>query len=407
MKIRLRDNFQYLNHPLSDAEDTVSRSDGPHALIRKKLASRVFYSAGGSFLITGYRGVGKTTFVHSLINDLRQLSRENDDTGQRHLVDIRLNISRAISPEELMHQLIRGLYERLHQLDLWQHLDDGLRRQLELGVLRTSSTVSLREQDSRELLLASSVEMQSSWVKLKPSLRAERKAISSQNRDIAYLDYSAQLAERDLIHIARSLIKAGRNIPPRRNLFQRWRKQHSIEKIVFVFDELDKIDLPDAEKTHPVESILSCLKTLFTESEMTFFFIAGRDIYDSWLTDVRRGDSVLESIFAEALYLPTLWERTGDISDRFLPPGFASKAPYDVQMAYTHFRDFLSFRSRGIARKLLRGFNEFVQCENRKFYLEFSHKNLRQFRFFFRTTSEFKSTRTIYIKTSRRKKRYI
>ncbi len=87
-------------------------------------------------------------------------------------------------------------------------------------------------------------------------------------------------------------------------------------KLIFVFDELDKIELddpayepvntddggptgaPSKPSQSSLDSILRTLKTLFTTSGITFIFVAGKDLYDRWLEDVGRGDSVYESVFS-------------------------------------------------------------------------------------------------------------
>ena len=90
-----------------------------------RLAQRILYSDGGSFLITGYRGVGKTSFVHEVI---RQLSNANEQGRQTRVLYVCMNITKPISPSELMHQIVRGLYDKIREQDLITLSSSGLER---------------------------------------------------------------------------------------------------------------------------------------------------------------------------------------------------------------------------------------------------------------------------------------
>ena len=85
-------------------------------------------------------------------------------------------------------------------------------------------------------------------------------------------------------------------------------------KLIFVFDELDKLDESVSSKngTAFIDDLLSNLKSLFTTSGISFVFIAGRDLHERWLDDVSKGDSIYESVFSYDKYLSCLWENSGE-----------------------------------------------------------------------------------------------
>jgi serine/threonine-protein kinase len=79
-------------------------------------------------------------------------------------------------------------------------------------------------------------------------------------------------------------------------------------KIVFVFDELDKLDEAAVAGARPyLDELFGSLKNLFSTSGIKFIFVAGKETQDRWVEDIGRGDSVYESIFAYERYLPCVW----------------------------------------------------------------------------------------------------
>ncbi len=181
-------------------------------------------------------------------------------------------------------------------------------------------------------------------------------------------------------------------------------------KVLFVFDELDKLDAADSTRDSTqtpaaIDVILQSLKTLLTMSGVSFVFVAGKDLYDRWLNDVGTGDSVYESIFAYDKYLPCLWPNSQLLADSIVdtdpltkPPceacrkqfyagaffcercGKYLKDPAEAREAYNSFVQFLSFRGRGIPRRMWRTIHYSVKWYNNRPVLAFNESELRQHR---------------------------
>ena len=64
----LRGDFLFAHEPLIESD--CSRFAAREQEV-EKFVVRVLNARGGAFLITGYRGVGKTTFVHQVIRVLK------------------------------------------------------------------------------------------------------------------------------------------------------------------------------------------------------------------------------------------------------------------------------------------------------------------------------------------------
>src|SRR5262249_52560084 len=128
----IKRDFRYFHEPLTGMamyDWIVGRRT--HAKI---LADRLMYSKGGAFLITGYRGVGKTTFVHCALELIRSQRESYANTrGKFELLDVWINLSRPIQASQLMHLIIRHLYLRLKETGLLPKLDPDLKEEFEVA----------------------------------------------------------------------------------------------------------------------------------------------------------------------------------------------------------------------------------------------------------------------------------
>jgi len=128
-RIPLHPDFRFMHEPQSAFERDyfIGRKEEIEELVR-----RLQYSDGGSFLITGYRGVGKTSFVNKALDILgRKVT----------LLDVHLNLARSLEPAELMHLIVRHLYDRLIEKDIYRSLSHEIQRSLTLAYERTSANV--------------------------------------------------------------------------------------------------------------------------------------------------------------------------------------------------------------------------------------------------------------------------
>src|SRR5688572_3269468 len=116
LKIPLNTNFRFIHEPLG----STARDDWRRFVAREneldEILARILLSEGGAFLITGYRGVGKTTFVRRAVSDIeRHLPQVLSAFGPTEIVDVYLNLARPVTAVELMHYVLRSLYNRLLQ----------------------------------------------------------------------------------------------------------------------------------------------------------------------------------------------------------------------------------------------------------------------------------------------------
>jgi serine/threonine protein kinase len=129
-----------------------------------------------------------------------------------------------------------------------------------------------------------------------------------------------------------------------------------------------------------------------------------------------RGDSVYESVFSYDKYLPCLWTESDLICDNLvdwqeLPTSkrpadkgaehchrcntefqlkqmFCSQCglygldPAEARLTFDEFKKYLGYKGRGIPRRMIRGFNEYVQWNGDRPVLAFSRPDIRRIRFY-------------------------
>ena len=146
-------------------------------------------------------------------------------------------------------------------------------------------------------------------------------------------------------------------------------------------EALDKLeDDGKPSEASPLDRVLGTLKNLFTASGLTFIFVAGKALHERWLEDLSRGNSVFESVFAHAQYLSGMWTDSDSLCNSLA--GATNGRRAEETVAYAAFKKYLAFKGRGIPRRTIRGFNEFVKWDAATPHLEFSHADVRRFRFY-------------------------
>ncbi|MBI3693414.1 MAG: protein kinase [Acidobacteria bacterium] len=377
--IPLKSGFRFLHEPIHEpvAERFVGRQVELAAL-----ADRIQFSSGGSFLLTGYRGVGKTSFVNQVVRLLEQ---------RCPLLDVQVSLARPLSAGELMHHIIRRLYERLHEKQMYSRLSAELQEELALAYQRTSVNMVRRTTEGWEGAAELGVKVPRPTAVLEPTLKWKRSKIV--DLQTSFLCYDDRAAEHDIVRISRRL--AGDGLLARRTTLERLRDRllgrptQKVElKIVFVFDELDKIEeqpTSNGSGRPVIDELLGSLKTLFTTSGICFVFVAGKDLHERWLEDLGRGDSIYESVFSYDRYLPCLWSGVPEICDQLVdwsaPPELLPDPPY-ARSIFETLKDYLAYKGRGIPRRILRAFNECVEWSDGRPEIVFAAEDVRRIRFY-------------------------
>lgn len=320
-----------------------------HGPYRKQLEALLANSDGGAILVTGFRGVGKSTMVYNAI------SRSNQK-GPCRMIPISIVLPAEKKYDQVLVEIIRQLYETLSQDDLWNKLKVETRERIYLAYRRTLLNIK----QSHNLSAEGEVSVQ---IPLGLLPVAKTKGGSQQSKEQSYLAFSEQDAEYELTQCIKALDKAsGQN------------------KVVIIIDEIDKITT-----THKgivsFDNLLERMKNLISSTNALFIFVAGIEIYHRWERDSQKINSLYDSLFSHHIYLPCIWEPAEDIfyviKDRdhvYKPVDQAFR--WLVQENYTTIltqpfqmiEDFILFKGKGLPRKMLRTFNDFVVWDNQQPY---------------------------------------
>ncbi|MFI9592874.1 protein kinase [Nonomuraea sp. NPDC052265] len=355
LRVPLKGSFRYIHEPLRHDEQSMPLLG--NAELIDELDQRLRWSRGGTFLITGFRGVGKSTVVMRAVEEIAA-GRPRDEL----VVPISLNVARPMTPDQLLFAVVRRTYEALHDRRVLQRLDAGARRALLLAHVRTSFGLKQTQSDASERTATFNVGMGPAAKKLtgpagwlSPSGGLSGKRTRSLALEASYLTYSDTDVEHDLSRIINLLARQ----PARRRGWRRWSRGPRRVHLIIVLDEVDKLT------AHPsgleeIERLLGGLKNTLTTQGAHFLVVAGPDLHDHVVRDTSRGNSVYESVFAWRCYVPCSWEAPGRLLDAVLderPAEFEQLARY------------LRFKARGIPRRLLQEFGELVRWEGERPFL--------------------------------------
>jgi len=363
MKYPLRDDFRYIQAPL-DLESAHRLSFNyaeQYEEEKKKMVERIIFSkTGGCFLLTGYRGVGKTTFVDKVLMEAASI---NNKKKAPKIIPIKFNIAKELTEEQLMHQIIKRLYKGLKD----EVNDEELKEKLNKAYLRTLFKMSIESENIKKDILAKTVatsgeieggtsikllkgriRISIAWNRNKQNENLER-AVSQAT----YLDYDAKSAEEDFIDIAKRITKLEKDQRP----FP-----------IFVIDELDKLTgNEEGQNKDKIESILMNLKNVLSAPGIIFIIIAGIRFYDQVEEDKEREDSLYQSIFSYDFYLGKDW----NIGNRLLKC-FLKNYNHDEKLDI--LSHYIVFHSKGVIRNAIYTFNQFIKWEKNDPYLIINDK---------------------------------
>lgn len=241
----------------------------------------------GSYLIAGYRGVGKTSVVNRAIEEYKAF---NTDKEKKKPIVVKINLgdNSGLTPFDIYFSIASFL------LDKFQGDDSVIRIELTDLTNRMGYEIS----ETRNSGTGAGSELNVIFAKL--SINGS----GSKNEHKKPLPLSPRQAEGKLLNILSSINKAGKF------------------KVIFVFDEIDKLSnaeefIPLGHQEHAIETapqdkhakintLLGTLKNFITTAEATFFFISGRETLDRYYSEKGSPNSLYESLFDNVFEVPSL-----------------------------------------------------------------------------------------------------
>ncbi|MFD8571060.1 serine/threonine-protein kinase [Streptomyces sp. NPDC059639] len=381
----LHREFHYIHEPLPVGDASIPVLG--HEDLVELLCERLMHSHGGTFLVTGFRGVGKTTLVLRALEKAAEFGRGGTAQGgadRRVLLRVHLSVARKMAPDQLLFAVVRRVFEALDDQGLFQHLPSEVRDSLLLAYTRTSLSFTQTQSETSERNATAGMKLQSGLLGMAPpTLSVGGKKSRSRTTEAAFLAYSETDVEHDLVRIIQ-LLSGWSEYRSRRS--RRWRRRVPRLSVhpVIVLDEIDKLTDNEPGAIADLEKLLGSLKNVFSTRGAHFILVAGPDLHDRAVSDADRGTGLYESVFAWRMYVPCLWtapERLVHESVAWarvelgLPPLRVPATGADVRNTVV-FRlpesetlplaplvAHLRFKSRGVPRRLLQEFNSMVMWD--------------------------------------------
>jgi serine/threonine-protein kinase len=348
-------HFRYVHEPLPFGEQAIPVLG--HEELATELREHLIHSHGGTFLVTGFQGVGKSTMVHRA---LAETAAEWD--GHNVLLVAQVNLARSMTADQLLFAIVRRVFEALDDQGLLALLPRDVRDSLLISYTRTSLSFTQTQSDSRQSSGTLGITAQQGpLAPLAPALGLSRSRTRTQATEAAFLAYSETDVEHDLVRIVQLLNgvidrpdqRAGRRRTRRRKARRLW--VHP----VIVLDEIDKLTDGRPEAIEELEALIRRLKGVLTTRGAHFVLVAGPDLHDRVLHTANHGSGVYESVVSRHIYVPCLWDAPARLVHGLTEPPVdpVSRIKLDTLVRY------LRFTARGVARRLLQEFNSFVRWE--------------------------------------------
>lgn len=330
-----------------------------HRSYRQQLESLIDNSDGGAILVTGLRGVGKSTMVHNAVAQINK-------NGYHRIFAVHVVLPTEKKYDQMLVEIIRKLYELLVRDDIyWNELDYDTQKRIKLAYNRTR----LHIKQSANTSLEAEGGLQLPFNRF-PSLKL--KGGHQQSGEESYLEFAAEDAEYELIQCIDALI-----FNSKRN------------RVVVIIDEIDKITASEEGMTY-FERCLERMKNLISCANALFIFVAGIDVYKRWEKNSQKINSLYDSLFDNHIYLPCIWDSAEEIFDVIEDREYVYKPvrePFQklvsenyttiIEPAFQMLADYILFKGKGLPRKMLRTFNEFVVWDGEVPCFQLSGNRLR------------------------------
>lgn len=284
--------------------------------IVNQLSQELMYGTNTSYLVSGYRGAGKTTFVNKLVKKLEK----------HNVIFVRLNISKYEEISFILRKLIRELYLTLQDTEMINKIkDNDLVNQIKLLYDHTffeiSTYSSLMQVKERSSELTATTKISDVLKKLLPVIAVLLSGINlkfgflksiSKHLDMVILLASllwTTIENTEIKHISFKKNSTSEE-KIRRSLYDDEIAEYHLRnalsglekegiRIVFVFDEIDKID-----NNNDVINLMSDLKPLILSNLASFIIVSGQKLYYKLLSSKLDDDSIMGSLFTRSIHVP-------------------------------------------------------------------------------------------------------
>ncbi|MEM6804108.1 MAG: ATP-binding protein [Bacteroidota bacterium] len=322
--------FFHSPNPLDDSlqdDNFIGRKD-----IQKKLRLILTHSStkAGAYLITGFRGMGKTSVVRKVIANINKETDKKIYSTKRY-EPIEISLAQDDLSEIDVFRLISRHLQNLWQQEKRYYLVKNLKIPANMK-LRSRYKAIQQKIDNLNTRINAELSIEKGHLyRFEPKAgikgmagQLEGQAGSLQNHENSTASYPIAGAKE----VEWILINILRKIQEYREMESEIYKKNGPD-LLFIFDELDKIEpyhrssIAEKETENPlfdeqvfaggtdkvrrrretIAQLLANLKNFLNVAPAKFLFIGGREMYDAALADIADRDSFYSSIFHDILYV--------------------------------------------------------------------------------------------------------
>ena len=334
----------------------------------KHLANQIVRS-DGVILITGYRGVGKSTFINQVLYNIETAQGLQVEDVQCQVVAVPISVAKVAGVGGALRLCIRALYRTFRNLEEWEdknlpekirlpfqkkqtHLLSAQEKQhLWFANLRASYKVSMSQADalSQSRSLQGGLGLNPGDFFLGPVKTAVMAVVPTigyktskdwnekMDRTISLLDYDEDRAEEDLGQFIDMLAE------PRP-----YNDRMVRVKLLFIFDEMDKMEAREGQ-----DVLIRSLKNLFLRRHAVFLLVTSKEFYYMLLEDRKKEDSILGSYFSAVITVPMFSSaNTQLLLENLLAD--TSGLSLQEQALISNLAKYFTYRARGLPREVMR-----------------------------------------------------
>jgi Cdc6-like AAA superfamily ATPase len=288
----------------------------------------ITYGPPTSYLVSGYRGVGKTSLIKKVENSIQ--TNDSDQPGTTESQEVVFVYTSFSGPDDyLVRKLIRELYLKVSLTDSYTNLEEGSNKEIEF-----TKEFQLLYQRTFKEILESNDEINSAESILSISTDPIKlfKSVAKLMAPVVFLTFWNVIIFLNL-NLANFikwlaplvlLLWTAINLLSLKYSFER--RKHSMVKkstrtlfddeiastlfvdtlkrfqtynfkVVFVLDEVDKVQSQDVDK------LITQLKPFLVGGLASFIVVGGQELYYRFDSDADVDDSILSSLFSKVFHV--------------------------------------------------------------------------------------------------------
>lgn len=290
----------------------IENSDMFKDTISTDLVNELLFSKPTTYLVSGYRGVGKTSYIKALKKQLKNKSS--------NILYVHINVGKYSNFPAFLRTLIRELYWEISKDNRKVEIrktNPRLISDIDLIFDRTFNNVDIKQNNKhlteKEINRSLNIDLTQFITRFLIS-GIGITAILSYLRDGNMYIYLLLLIICGLLIIKYEKKKSDKNSNlieiNRANIYDDEIAEHQLNKIInelngagykitFVVDELDKI-----EKDDEINNLIGELKPIMLSGSANFILISGQRLYYKYQLADKIDDDILSSLFSRIVHVP-------------------------------------------------------------------------------------------------------